>query len=104
MRPLLLLALLSAPAWSACNAPSTPAVPDGATSTKEQMIQAQGEVKVYIAAANEYLACVDKDIQATEDAEQKAALNASYNAVVDQMTAVGGQFNAAIKAYKAQGG
>ena len=104
MRRFLLLALFAAPAWAGCNAPVAPTVPDGGTATKEQLVKAQGEVKTYVAAANEYLACVDKDIQATEDKDAKAKLNADYNTVVDQMTAVSGQFNAAVKAYKAKAG
>lgn len=108
----LLLALTLAPlgAAQACDAPVTPASPDGESATLEEMIAAQGEVKAFQASNAEYLECVDNQMSAEqasidegdESAKERYALAAAdYNAAVSREEQVAADFNAAIKAYKA---
>lgn len=108
----LLLALTLAPlgAAQACDAPVTPASPDGGSATLEEMIAAQGEVKAFQAANAEYLECVDNQMSAEqasidegdESAKERYALAAAdYNAAVSREEQVAADFNSAIKAYKA---
>ncbi len=97
-----------------CVMPEAPAVPDGASATMEQMIAGQTAVKAFQAANIDYMACVEPGLTAAGEqlpaatgddkaAAQKAydEIEATYNAAVSAEEAVAGQFNAAIRAYKA---
>ena len=107
-----LLALTLAPMGTAqaCDAPVAPPSPDGGSSTLEEMIAAQVEVKAFQAANAEYLECVDNQMSAEqesidegdESAKERYALSAAdYNAAVSREEQVAADFNSAIKAYKA---
>ena len=92
-----------------CVYPDKPAGVDGSTATEAQMLGFQKEMKDYLAKGNDFLACLDKEeSMASKDAsadqleEFKAKITLSYNAVVDEMTAIADQFNTALKAYKNQ--
>lgn len=95
-----------------CSAPATPELADGAAATMEQMLAGQKAVKTFQAANLEYMACLDPMVTAAgktakADSDDKGAiaalkeLEAKYNAAVSQEEEVAGQFNSAIKAYKA---
>lgn len=94
----------------ACDVPVAPPTPDGGSATLEDMITAQGEVKAFQGANEEYLKCVD-DLMAAEKAsvaegdktaEERFALAAAdYNAAVSREEQVAADFNTAIRAYKA---
>ena len=98
-----------------CSAPEAPALPDGATSTMEQMLEGQKAVKAFQAANLEYMGCLEADFTAADavvnsDAseEEKAAAKAkydkdveAYNAAVSKEEEVAGQFNTEIREYKA---
>ncbi len=45
----------------ACEQPAAVAIPDGKSSTMEQMLAAQAQVKAYQAAMTEFLACIDSE-------------------------------------------
>ena len=102
--------LLGSPALFACDYPSRVTVPDGATASKEQMIDGQRDVKAYVAAMETYLQCLlDEEKQARSQLENLSAedeqlredmLNKKYNAAVDEMETVAAQFNAEVRAYK----
>jgi HPt (histidine-containing phosphotransfer) domain-containing protein len=106
------LALSSTGAYADCTAPEQPTMPDGASSTMEQMLEGQKAVKTFQAANLEYMACIEKQIAAAEaqakngddsDAAQSAhdAATEAYNAAVSAEEEVAGQFNTQIRAYKA---
>ncbi len=98
-----------------CVAPDTPKLPDGGSSTMEQMLEGQKAVKAFQAANLEYMACLEKDFTAAEavangDAseEEKATAKAryeesvgAYNAAVSKEAEVAGQYNPEIREYKA---
>jgi len=96
-----------------CVNPDTPVMPDGASSSMEQMIAGQKAVKAYQASNIEYMACLEARFNAAElkiaetSGDEKAAnqelFNDSldaYNAAVSSEETVAGQFNTAIREYK----
>lgn len=93
-----------------CDAPQAPELPDGATSNMEQMITGQKAVKSFQAANIEYMKCLEPAMTAAEAAVQAGddgaaddykAAQETYNAAVSAEEAVAGEFNAAIREYKA---
>ena len=102
--PLIASAVLTSNmALAGCTEPTDVQLPDGATAAMPEMVKAQKGVKKYVAKANEFLACMDKEQKALGDAvtpETSALFTERYNAVVDKMTNIAQAFNAQIKAYK----
>lgn len=102
--------VLGAPCALACDYPARTDVPNGSSATKEEMIQGQRDVKSYMAAMEEYLACIESAEQETVaggddlDEEQKqqriAMFNKKYNAAVEEMNLIAETFNAQVRAYK----
>ena len=103
-RPLILVAALgSAMSALACDMPAAIEIPDGAEATLDEMLAAQSGVRDFIAAMEEYLACMDGEIEAMgEDAseEEQATMVEQYNSGVDQMEEVAAQFNEARQQYQ----
>lgn len=107
----LVLALSSTSALAAdCEAPSVPSLPDGATSSMEQMLEGQKAVKAFQAANLEYMKCLEPQLSAATSAleagEEGAAdkyktLEEAYNGAVSAEEEVAGQFNTEIREYKA---
>jgi len=102
-----------APLSLACNYPAPPKdLPNGATATKEGMLAGVKVISAYQAKMTEYLTCIEADeivsIQALADDDEegkkqsKAMFDKKYNAAVDEQTTTVEQFNAEIRAYKAQ--
>ena len=97
-----------------CVTPDTPSIPDGASSTMEQMIAGQKAVKAFQTTNIEYMSCLETRINeaeakfaATEGAEREASQKIStesadaYNQAVSAEESVAGAFNSAIRDYKA---
>jgi len=110
----LTLALGSSASMAECIAPQSPALPDGATSSMQDMIAGQGAVKSFQAENIEYMACLEKVFTEAEAAaqegsdEEKAAATAiydsavnDYNSAVSKEEEVAGQFNTEIREFKA---
>jgi len=112
---LLALAVVATPALAQdCDMPEAPAMPDGASSTMEDMLAGQKAVKAFQAANIDYMACVEMAMNAAETAAQEASednksaaketyadLVETYNAAVSVEEEVAGQFNTEIREYKA---
>lgn len=81
-------AIFSSSAWSSCEAPSTPTIPDPETAVTPLMIKSKNDVTAFMDAANTYLGC---DISDQE-----------HNDMVDVMNRVADDFNNCIKAFKAR--
>jgi len=105
---------LMASAANACERPAAPTVLDGVDGARmpvEQLVAAQKEVAGFIAASDAFQACVVDDLAAKRAAAKEAktkvdpavvkAANAQLDANQADKERVGGQFNAAAKAYKA---
>lgn len=112
LAPLALIAL--SPLALACDYPSRVDIPDGATASKEQMLESQQAVKAYMSTMEEYLTCIEREEKETvagmpeiteeELATRQAALTKKYNAAVEEMEIIAARFNEAVRAYKDQGG
>ena len=101
---LAVLATCCAFAASACETPAMIPIPDGKSATMEQLLAAQAQVKTYMAAMNDYLACIDNEAEAKgEDAPEqfKALMVTRHNTAVTEMETVAAAFNDQVKAYKA---
>ncbi len=88
----------------ACETPSLVPVPDGNSASMQQMVDAQKKVKVYVAAMDDYLGCLDKEIKAAGDdapAEFKDLMTLRHNNAVSEMEALAGAFNEQVRAFKA---
>ena len=87
-----------------------PTVPDGGSSSMEQMLAGQKAVKAFQAANIDYMACLEPQIEAvraeleagTDGAEATyKKLEETYNDAVSKEEEVAGQFNTEIREYKA---
>lgn len=108
-----LAVVFATPIALACDYPSRPdTLPDGATASKDDMMAGVKVINEYQSAMSEYLSCMEADqivaakaIDETDDKakkQQKEMFNKKYNAAVDEQTLVVEEFNAQIRAYKAQ--
>lgn len=105
-----LVLFIAAPSVFACDYPSRVDIPSGMTATKEEMLQAQRDVKQYVADMEAYLDCIvteEKTLRsemtdlAPEDEQQREdLLNKKYNAAVDEMETVAASFNSEVQAYR----
>lgn len=101
---------------AACVYPQAPtSIPNGATSTKEQMLAAQGSIKQYSSAVQDtYLPCLDSELAEQvaaldpadpQRAQKEAALKSMqvkrHNAALDELTALAARWSEEIKAYNA---
>lgn len=89
----------------ACDAPSVVAIPDGATSTTEELLEVQAEVRAYMAAMEDYLDCLDQEMEQAggeeAPAEYRSAMITRYNTAVGEMEAVAAAFNEQVAAHNA---
>ena len=87
-----------------CVPPAAPALADGSTASKEEMLAGQGRVKQFVAAGDAYIACLAKIIDNTQrpPAERNAA-TAEHNRMVSAMEQTATDFNAQIRVFKARG-
>jgi hypothetical protein len=110
----LLAAVLAAPAFADCTAPTIAiVVPDGSKATMEQMLATQHAIRDTDATVQQYADCLkaeqDAKIAAGGDKmkdEEKVKISAAYvdrqNAVADQLQKIADQFNVEVRAYKAK--
>lgn len=104
--------LFSTSAAFACDYPQRASFPDGQTATKDEMIAGQQSVKAYMAAMEEYLACIAADEEAAiaqmEDPaegvlqQREQMLGKRHNAAVEEMEIVAAEFNNEVREYKAK--
>jgi hypothetical protein len=99
---------------AACVYPQAPQdIPNGATSTKEQMLAAQAKIKEYSKAVQDvYLPCLDTELAAQiaaldpadpEKSQKQLAFQSmqakKHNAALDELTALAGRWSDEIKAF-----
>ena len=101
-----LLALLysgGAFAQSQCNRPQNVAIPDGASASLDQMLEAQSGVRAYMTAMEEYLECINEVIEDADDETPPETVNGwieQHNESVDEMEATAARFNEERIAYQ----
>jgi multidrug resistance efflux pump len=83
-------------AFAACEQGDPPEMPDGATASEAQMADAVRAVKGYIAATEEYQACLT-----AEGRRGKMDID-NYNKSTDRMEKLAANFNRQLKAYKSR--
>ena len=91
-------------AAAACEPPSPVSIPDGKTSTREQMLAGQAQVRAYQEAMNKFVACIDSEADAQGEqapAEFKSLMVERHNAAVTEMEAVAAAFNDQLRAFRA---
>lgn len=111
---LLCLALGSSYTLADCNAPTAPDVPQGATSSMDEMLNGKAAVDAFRQDNATYLSCLDKQIEEaktkikTSSKNEAATLQANfaqlteaYNSAVTAEEALANKFNAEIRAFKA---
>lgn len=108
MKSLKSCCLVAASLWAvgafACDNPSIVMLPEGDSVSLQQLLSAQKEVKAYMAAMNQYLACLDGDMKAQGDkapAQYKSLMVTRHNSAVTEMQSIADAFNKQVKAYKA---
>jgi hypothetical protein len=87
-----------------CVPPTPPAITDGGTASRDEMLATQGLVKQFVAAGDAYIACLARIIDNTErtPAERNAA-TAEHNRMVSAMEQAAADFNAQIRIFKGRG-
>jgi hypothetical protein len=100
----LALASCFATAAFACDNPPMVAIPDGSVASLDEMVTAQNGVREYMATMEEYLACLNEELEAGgEDApsEFKSLMVTRHNSAVAEMETVAAAFNEQLGAYRA---
>jgi hypothetical protein len=97
-------------ALTACPVSPPPALPDGATASREQMAAARSAFQAYDVATNAYTQCVDATVErvAKEFAKVSSEKDLTFlktfgvrahNAAIDQEQALADQLNAQVRSY-----
>ena len=107
-------ALVTGVARADCSYPTAPEkLPDGATATLDEMVAGQKAVKAYDKAINDYVSCIDKELEDKVAAagdqlkpQQKADMQKveaqKHNAAIDQLQSIADRFNEQVKVFKAR--
>lgn len=98
-----------------CSLPERPAMPDGSSASMEQMLEGQKSVKAFQSSNMDYMKCLEdrfnmaqKEADSASDDTVKAEAQKvyteaieAYNAAVSAEEEVAGDFNVALRAYRA---
>ncbi len=108
---LLAVSVMPALAQSACMEPIAPAAVNGATATVTQMKSAHDDTMTFIKQSDDYQTCLFKELNDQKAAALKdkkdvdpslePAVNAKVQSNQSLKEKVGGEYNDAVKAYKA---
>lgn len=103
------LFLLGSSIAIACDYPERPAIPDGSTASKDELIAAKNSVQDYMAKVDEYLNCIESAEKAAVEAmdnpseeerqRRESMLNMKFDAANEEKALLGEQFNQEIRAY-----
>lgn len=96
----------------ACEYPGRPAIPDGATASKDELLAAKDAIQAYMAEVDNYLQCIESDEKAAiaeldnptpEELQRRDdILNKKFDAANDEKALLGEQFNQQIRIYNAK--
>ncbi len=96
--------LTEIPGASDCVEPAAPSVPDGSTSTVEEVLAARDAVAAYDSAVQDYQDCLNAAVSGMGDGlseQHNQAVNIVDSNIVDKVTMLAEEMNAAIRAYNA---
>lgn len=96
----------------ACDYPERPAIPDGATAGKDELLAAKDAIQAYMANVDTYLQCIESEETAAiaeldnpspEELQRRDdILNKKFDAANEEKVLLGEQFNQQIRAYNAK--
>ena len=96
----------------ACDYPERPAIPDGATASKDELLAAKDAIQAFMADVDIYLQCIESDEKAAiaeldnpspEELQRRdEILNKRFDAANDEKALLGEQFNQQIRIYNAK--
>ena len=90
-----------------CTRPQRPSLPNGDETNEQELIQSKQILQNYLAASDNYLACLkahEKGFGDEIDPALKAAIIFEHNAVVDEMYLAGDEFNIALRKFGRRSG
>ena len=103
------LFLLGSSIAFACDYPERPAMPDGSTASKDELLAAKDSVQDFMAKVDEYLNCIEGEEKAAveemdnpseEELQRRdTMLNKKFDAANEEKALLGEQFNQQIRAY-----
>jgi len=106
--------LMAATAYADCPYPPAPdRLPDGSSATLEEMVAGQKAVKAYDKAINDYVVCIDHELDAAiakggeqlkpqQKADMQKVEAQKHNAAIDQLQNIADRFNEQVKVFKAR--
>ncbi len=84
-----------------CVLPPPPSkIPDGATATQQEMVNAMNTLKEYNGDVNVYLKCLD--FETRENHMTTDVSDLKHNAAITQLQAVAGKFNQQVRVFKSK--
>ena len=96
----------------ACEYPERPAIPDGTTASKDELLAAKDAIQAYMADVDSYLQCIESDEKAAiaeldnpsaEELQRRDdVLNKKFDAANEEKALLGEQFNQQIRLYNAK--
>jgi cyclophilin family peptidyl-prolyl cis-trans isomerase len=87
-----------------CAPPTMPRLPDASVASQEEMVTSQREVREFVAAGENHLACLAKVIDDEDrDADERNAAVGEHNRMVAAMEEIAAEFNERIRTFKARG-
>lgn len=103
--------LLAAPMTFACDYPERPAIPDGATVSKDEMLAGVASVNKYLAGVDDYLTCIENEEKAAvaaldnpdpEDLKRRDEdISRKFDAANAEKVLVGEEINLQVRNYNA---
>ena len=101
------VALAGGSAGFACEYPPLVTIPEGREATREEMLEAQTQVRTYVTAMESYLACVSEELTvAGDDAPEvfKSIMFSRHNVAMAEMEAVANHYNEQLQIYRCSTG
>ena len=93
----------------ACDYPERPAIPDGTTASKDELLAAKDAIQAYMANVDTYLQCIESEETAAiaeldnpspEELQRRDdILNKKFDAANEEKVLLGEQFNQQIRVY-----
>ncbi|MGD2168007.1 MAG: hypothetical protein PVF63_07860 [Gammaproteobacteria bacterium] len=90
-------------AQSQCDRPAAVTIPDGASATLDQMLEAQTGVREYLSTMEAYLDCMNEMIDSADEDTPPETVNEwinTYNEGVGEMESTASRFNEERVAYQ----
>lgn len=97
------VALAGGSAAIACEYPPLVTIPEGREATREEMLEAQAQIRTYVMAMESYLACVSEELTvAGNDAPEvfKSIMFSRHNVAMAEMEAIANHYNEQLQLYR----